>query len=102
MTQQQNSIHSHSPNLSLDRRMASLLPVPKGEDIAWFQSWYKTQKGVDLPYEVARPMLTHLVQFYFLTRGHELYDHNQRIIKNKKRQPKATQADFDQQPRPAD
>ena len=100
MTQQQNSIHPCSPDFSVDRHMANLLPVPNGEDIAWFQSWYREQKGVDLPYEVARPMLTHLVQFYFLTRGHELYDHNQRIIKNKKCLPKAPQADFDQQPRP--
>ena len=59
--------------------MSALLPVPNGEEIAKFQRWYLAEKGIELPYEIARPMLTHLVQFYFLTRGHELYDHNKRV-----------------------
>lgn len=86
LTFDQSMATSNSTNdylLALHRhRNAKLLPVPNGEEIAWFQGWYKQQKGIDLPYEVARPMLTHLVQFYFLTRGHELYDRNQAILRS--------------------
>lgn len=48
-----------------------LLPTPTSEEVLRFQSIYKDQYGLDLPVREALPLLTRLVQFYYLTGGHD-------------------------------
>ncbi len=55
------------------------LPVPKDDEIRKFQLLFEKQYGETIEYGEAREQLTHLVQFYFLTKGHDLFDHNNRI-----------------------
>jgi len=58
------------------------LPVPTDPNIREFQALFECEYGVCLDYTEARDRLTHLVQFYFLTKGHELYAHNERVTRN--------------------
>lgn len=47
-----------------------LLPTPKVDEVICFQAVYKAQYGIELPAREALPLLTRLVQFYYLTGGH--------------------------------
>lgn len=48
-----------------------LLPIPTPDEVLRFQTLYREQYGVDLPTREALPLLTRLVQFYYLTGGHD-------------------------------
>ena len=48
-----------------------LLPTPTTDEVLQFQTLYKELYGVDLPAQEALPLLTRLVQFYYLAGGHE-------------------------------
>ena len=48
-----------------------LLPTPTPSEVLRFQAVYKQQYGADLPAGEALVMLTRLVQFYYLTGGHD-------------------------------
>lgn len=48
-----------------------LLPAPTPDEVIRFQALYKQQYGTDLPARKALPLLTRLVQFYYLTGGHD-------------------------------
>ena len=48
-----------------------LLPTPKLDEVLRFQAVYKAQYGIELPAREALPLLTSLVQFYYLTGGYE-------------------------------
>lgn len=55
------------------------LPVPNDAEIRQFQTLHEQETGTRLGYAKARDQLTYLVQFYFLTKGHELHAHNERV-----------------------
>jgi len=48
-----------------------LLPTPTPDEVLRFQQLYKEQYGADLPAQEALTLLTRLVQFYYLTGGHD-------------------------------
>ena len=48
-----------------------ILPTPTTDEVLRFQVLYREQYGVDLPVREALPLLTRLVQFYYLTGGHD-------------------------------
>ena len=48
-----------------------LLPKPNAEEVIRFQFLYKAQHGIELSAREALPLLTRLVQFYYLTGGYE-------------------------------
>lgn len=48
-----------------------LLPTPTPDEVLRFQGLYKEQYGADLPAPEALTLLTRLVQFYYLTGGHD-------------------------------
>ena len=54
-----------------------LLPTPNTDEVSRFQALYRQQYGVDLPAQEALCLLTRLVQFYYLTGGHDA--HRQRL-----------------------
>ncbi len=65
-----------------------LLPTPNAEDVARFQAVYKAQYGTDLSTREALPLLTRLVQFYYLTGGH---DAREQLLEHRKQQEQQTQ-----------
>ena len=48
-----------------------LLPTPTPDEVLRFQQLYKEQYGAELPAQEALTLLTRLVQFYYLTGGHD-------------------------------
>jgi hypothetical protein len=60
------------------------LPVPNEKEIRTFLTLYQAQFGVQLRYQEAAALLTHLVQFYFLTRGYEVTERNHRRQREKR------------------
>ncbi len=48
-----------------------LLPTPTPDEVIRFQTLYRQQYGTELPAREALPLLTRLVQFYYLTGGHD-------------------------------
>ncbi len=65
-----------------------LLPTPNAEEVARFQTVYKAQYGTDLSTREALPLLTRLVQFYYLTGGH---DAREQLLEHRKQQEQQTQ-----------
>lgn len=57
------------------------LPIPTDEEIEKFRVMYKKEYGIILTFEDAASKFTHVLQFYFLTKGHELTRHNQAVRK---------------------
>ena len=48
-----------------------LLPTPTTDEVLRFQTLYREQYAIDLPMREAVPLLTRLVQFYYLSGGHD-------------------------------
>ena len=48
-----------------------LLPTPNPDEVLRFQQLHREQYGADLPAHEAHTLLTRLVQFYYLTGGHD-------------------------------
>ena len=48
-----------------------ILPTPNADEVLRFQTLYQEQYGINLPTREALPLLTRLVQFYYLTGGHD-------------------------------
>lgn len=48
-----------------------LLPTPTPDEVLRFQQLHKEQYGAELPAQEALTLLKRLVQFYYLTGGHD-------------------------------
>ncbi len=59
-----------------------ILPTPNAEEIARFREVHRKQHGTDLSFDEAKATLTRLVQFWYLTGGHDAYEQRLEARKN--------------------
>jgi len=65
-------LHAPTPSAS-GLPSSSQLPLPSAAEVEQFRVLYQEHIGVDLDSVTAARTLADLVQFYFLTHGHERY-----------------------------